>query len=521
MRPPPIAAARPAPIAPAPTRSAAGAAGNRILSNLFALSVSQVTTWTLTLVWTVIVPRLLGPAGSGFLVLVWSVNGLLMAICGMGSRTMLIREIARDRARAPALLATALAVRAAACIPCVGFTIIYIHLARYASSERAFLYVAAILTALMLLSEPIQAAFQGIERMRYQAYSDILNKSVAAVLGVALVLIGFRAFALAWLMVVAAAVVLIADWIWIRRYVNIAWGECLRGLKAFLRQSMAYWAYTISYTFYLWIDASLVGVLAPPAVLGYYGMPTKLFGTILFVPTILATAWLPRLSAAFREGGSRRLRQISRPPLELSVVLSLPIAVGVVLVSKPMVMALYGPWFAPAVPVVQILALAAIPMYLNIIVATILIAAGRQTIWTVVLGGAGIFNTVLNLILIPRFQAQDHNGAIGAAIALVLTEMLVAVTGVVVGRRYLTWGVMPRIVRTMLATAGMAVAVALVRGYGLVAEVGAGGVVFVGLALLLRVPTREEQREALRILRRVLSGKKLSVGDGQAVAAGE
>lgn len=509
-------------VAPTSARSSGGGgAGSRILSNLAALSASQVTTWTLTLVWTVIVPRLLGPAGSGFLVLVWSANGLLMAICGMGSRTMLIREIARDRARAPGLLATALAVRAAACVPCVGFTIVYIHLARYASSERAFLYVAAVLTAFMLLSEPMQAAFQGIERMKYQAYSDILNKGLAAVLGVALVLVGFRATALAWVMVGAAAVVLLADWMWIRRYVNIAWGECLRGLRAFMRDSMAYWAYAISYTFYLWIDASLVGLLAPPAVLGYYGMPTKLFGTILFVPTILATAWLPRLSAAFREGGRRELRKLARPPLELSVVLSLPIAAGVVLVAQPMVMTLYGQWFAPAVPVMQILALAAIPMYLNIIVATVLIAAGRQTVWTIVLGGAGIFNMAANLILIPRFQNQVHNGAIGAALALLATETLVALIGIVVGRRFLTWRVVPRITRSLLATVGMAVCVLLVRRYGLVAEVGAGGIVYTGLALLLRVPTKEEQQEAFRIIRRVLSGRRSSAGESQTLAAGE
>jgi O-antigen/teichoic acid export membrane protein len=507
--------------APSSTRSAGGGAANRLFANLVALSLSQVTTWTLTLIWTVVVPRLLGPAGSGFLVLVWSVNGLLMALCGMGSRTMLIREIARDRARAPGLLATALAVRAAACLPCIGFTVLYIHLARYASSERAFLYVAAVLTAFMLLSEPMQAAFQGIERMKYQAYSDILNKGVAAVLGIALVMVGFRANALAWLMVVAAAVVLVADWIWIRRYVNIAWGECLRGLRAFIRQSMAYWAYAISYTFYLWIDASLVGILAPPAVLGYYGMPTKLFGTILFLPTILATAWLPRLSASFREGGRRQLRKMSRAPLELSVVLSLPIATGVVLVAQPMVMLLYGKWFEPSVPVIQILAWAAIPMYLNIIVATVLIAAGRQTVWTVVLGAAGIFNMGANLILIPYYQNQMHNGAIGAAIALVVTEVLVAVTGVIVGRRFLTWRVMPRIVRSLLATAGMAASVIFLRRYGLIAEVGGGGIVFAGLALLLRVPTKEEQREAMSMIRRVLSGRRLSAGDAQTMAAGE
>jgi hypothetical protein len=52
--------------------------------------------------------------------------------------------------------------------------------------------------------------------------------------------------------------------------------------------------------------------------------------------------------------------------------------------------------------------------------------------------------------------------------------------------------VLGRLGRTALATAGMAVLVYLVSRFGLLLEVVTGVVAFTGLALLLRVASREE-----------------------------
>src|SRR5260370_36220597 len=73
---------------------------NRLFRNLGALGGSQVVTWAIALVWTLIVPRAVGPLGMGLLVLYWSVGGLLTTVAGMGTKTLLVREIAADGAQA-------------------------------------------------------------------------------------------------------------------------------------------------------------------------------------------------------------------------------------------------------------------------------------------------------------------------------------------------------------------------------------------------------------------------------------
>jgi O-antigen/teichoic acid export membrane protein len=488
--------------------------GGRIVANLGALSVAQITTWTLTLAWTIFVPRSLGPSGTGLLVLVWSVNGLLVTLCGLGSKTLLVRTIARDRTLAPQMLATAMVVRAASAVPCVALVLLYAVLGRFHPPESYALYLAAALTVLMLLTEPLQAAFQGIEQMRYLAFGEIVNKGLISILGIALVFIGFQALTLAWLMVAAAAVVLLLYWLWLRPYVTLDWQQSFDRIRQYLRLSVSYWAYTIFHSVYLWGDSAMIGVLAPAAVLGFYGVPVKLYGTLVFLATILSTVWFPRMSAAFVHGPDR-LRSTARAPLELVLVLGLPVSVGAAAVSEPLLLMLYGPAFRPAIPVMVLLAATMVPLYLNIILPAILVAAGRQNACTVVLAGGTCFNLLANVVLIRHFQAQSHNGAIGAAIALLATEALMATVALVIARRYIDWTLLLRVGRSLLATAGMAALVLLVARFGLVVQVVTGALSFALLALLLGVVTRQERELGLAFTASALKRLRRGAGSSQ------
>jgi O-antigen/teichoic acid export membrane protein len=128
------------------------------------------------------------------------------------------------------------------------------------------------------------------------------------------------------------------------------------------------------------------------------------------------------------------------------------------------------------------------------IVYQILVASGRQAIWTAALAGACIVNPALNFVLIRYTQAHLGNGAVGAAVSLLLTELLIATLAVVLVWPYLEWGAARRLIRAGIATLGMAVVVQLALRYGLVAGVLAGAISYALLALILRVVTAEELR---------------------------
>lgn len=476
---------------------------SRLGRNVGALAGGQVVTWTMTLLWTLVVPRALGPAGFGIIMAAWSITGILGIVLGLGTKNYLVREMVVDRDEAPRLLGTALVLRFLLTPLLIAAAVVYGRVAGYDDDATRVLYLAVVATIFVQLAEPLQAGFQAIERMEYLAYSDVINKSAQGLAGVGLALLGFREVGITASWMVMAGVVLVLDAVWLRRHVRIAVRTTVRRLASLVRESLAYWAFGVFFILYLWIDVTMLSLMTRPEVVGWYGVPTKLFQTTMFVAVVISTAWLPRLVRAFQES-PERLRETARTPLELALLLGVPISAAVAAGAAPVIHVLYGSAYAEAVPVLVVLGLCITPMYLNIMLNQVLIAAKRQVMWTWAMGGATLVNPALNLILIPATEARYGNGAIGAAVALLLTEILVVAFGfALVGRSVLDARALHRFGLVAAASGAMWGVIWVTEPLGAIVSLAAGAVTFVVLVVALRVLTPEEAAVIRRALGRV------------------
>ncbi len=476
----------------APAAATGPGAEGRFRRNVVALSGGQLVTWTMALAWTLVVPRALGPAQLGLLVTALSVTGILGLAGALAARPYLVSQIVVAPGEAPRLVGTAIALRALLTPLFVVAVALFGYLAHYGHEEWLVLSLAAVTTILTLLAEPMQAAFQAIERMEYLAYSDVINKSGQAVLGIAVALLGFRAVGVSASWVVAAGIAVLLDAYWLRPHIRVLMRSSSRRVATMARQSLPYWAFGVFYTVYLWIDTVMLSLMTNSRVVGWYGVPTRLFQTLMFLPVIVSTAWLPRLVGSF-EHGIERLRQTARAPIELVVILSLPICAATALVARPMIDLLYGSAYAESVPVLIVLGLCIPPMYLNIMLNQVLIAAKRQTEWTWVMAGATVVNPLLNAGLIQVTQRAYGNGAIGAAVCLLLTELLLVSVGLwIVGRSILDTGVLRRCTLTAVAAAAMWAAGYFTRPLGAIPSLATGCLSFVALAWALRLVSADQ-----------------------------
>lgn len=467
--------------------------------NVGFLAGSQVITWCAGLAWALFVPRALGANGTGVFTLSVAAAGILTVLIGLGTRPLLVREIAIDRDKASRLISTAIVLRLVLALPMLGVLAIFSRVGHFDQEEVAALYLGWGVCILYLLFEPVQAGLQALEKMQFLAYSDILTKTVVSLVSVVLVLIGYHVLGILTLSVVVLGIVLVMHIFWMRKYFTVDWRIRPAELWSLTKASLPYLGFALFFTFYLWIDALMLSVMTPERVIGWYGLPTKLFGTLMFIPVILSTAWLPRLAAAYASGDSA-LWDAARAPLQVVVALSLPVCVGVALVSYHLITFLYGPEFAEAVPVMTVLALSVPPMYLNIMVNQVLIARRQQMLWTKAMALACVINPALNLFLIPYFQTKYGNGATGAAISLLVTEIVLAAIGVVVIRGLFNRAFFVRLARAAVATAGMGLAVLGARSLGLAPAILVGLVVYPILAVALRVLSREELAQLIELV---------------------
>jgi O-antigen/teichoic acid export membrane protein len=272
------------------------------------------------------------------------------------------------------------------------------------------------------------------------------------------------------------------------------------------RRSLSYWAFGLFGMIYFWIDTIMLSLMAPERVVGWYGATTSLFQTLMFVPMLVQTVWLPRLVGAFVTSRAQ-LARASRAPVELVVVAAAPIAMTTALLASPVIHLVYGVGFAHAVPVMIALSVCIPPIYLNVILGATLVAANRQRVWAGAMAGAAVVNPILNLVLIPLTEHRYHNGAIGAAISLVATEVVIGVAFALAARDVFDRRLVRRCGSVCLATAGMGVVGDVARPLGTGLSLAAGYATLATLAVLLGLLGRRELEllRSARPLRRARS----------------
>jgi len=407
---------------------------SRVGRNVSVLALGQLITWTMTLLWTFVVPRALGPSGLGVVMSAWSICGIFGILLGLGTKNYLVRTALVEPDGAPGRIGTTIVARTLLSPLVFGAAFAYGQLAHWDGNARVVLVLAAAATVLVQLAEPLQAGFQATERMEYLAYSDIISKSGQGLVGIIVVLLGAGAIGVTACMAAMAAVVIALDVYWIRGHVRIDIRTNVRAIARVTRESVPYWAFGVFFMIYLWIDFVMLSLMTHADVVGWYGVPTRLFQTLMFLPVVVATAWLPRFVRGHEAGGDELLR-VARQPTELVLLISLPIGAMCVVAAHPIVHVLYGPAYDHAIPVMALLGLSIPPMYLSIMLSQVLIGMGRQGAWTWVMVATTIVNPLFNLVLIPATQHRYGNGAIGAAIALFLTELVALSIGMwLVGR---------------------------------------------------------------------------------------
>ncbi len=162
---------------------------------------------------------------------------------------------------------------------------------------------------------------------------------------------------------------------------------------------------------YLRIDQVMLHNMVSDRVLGQYAAAVKVSELLEAAPSALLFSMAPIMSVAagiqhqFQDYQSRTFRYLNVCAAGVCVVMT----VGAPLIVKW----LYGPKFAAAAPLLQILIWSEMSVFFGAMVVTLLVARNLQRYLTAPTAAGAISNVLLNLYLIPRYAA------VGAAIATV------------------------------------------------------------------------------------------------------
>lgn len=471
-----------------------------IAKNATVLFSSQLIMWVLTLALTIILPRYLGAAGVGklqFANSLWLIVGVLTAF---GMDTLLTKEIARWPVRTPELFGSALVARSALFTVGYGITLAALYLFGYPTDT---IYVVGLVGLANLVRQFVavaQAVFQGLEKMEFSSLGEIVSNALYTGIGITLVFNGWSIYAVAGLMIAVTIVNLAIQLFFLRRLHPLR--LCFEGEKLYhlLRSG---WPYLLSSFFlvaYMQIDIIIISALVDEQSIGWYAAASRLFGTFLFIPAVYITATFPVLSRMFLHDKDSSQRLIAKS-FDTLFLLSVPIGLGLTVIANPLVLLIFGEEFRNSGPILAVLGIVLILTYQNILIGRFLISMDRQNAWTVVMAIATVATIPLDLLLIPWCAATFGNGALGGALAFVITELGMLIAGLkLLPPGSLTRSNLWRATRVLIAGGAMMAVVWPFEHLLIVIPILLGVVTYISVVLLLRIVPKEDFELLQRLL---------------------
>jgi O-antigen/teichoic acid export membrane protein len=486
--------------------------GRRIAKNAGMLMTSQLTTWVLTLVLTIFLPRYLGASAVGKLNLATSLWAIAAIVIAFGLDTLLTKEIARQPEHTTDLLGNTLVLRIGLYLIAFVVMIAYVQLVGYPAETAAVIFIIGVSVVVWQCLGAVQAALQGLEQMHYMSIGNIAGKGVNTVVCITLLLLGQSVYVIAAVSTLAALVSFSIQVYFLNRLQRVRLAFDRREAVHLLRRGLPYLMSGFFLVVYMQVDIVIISWLVDERTIGWYGAADLLFGTLLFIPTVFMAAIFPSLSRMYASGGTTDLTKLMRKSFDLLLVLSIPIGLGILVVADPLVVLLFGPDFAGSGPILALLGIVLIFTYQNMLVGQFLISTDRQNVWTIVMGIATIATVPIDLVVIPWCLAQFGNGAIGGAISFIITEAAM----LIIGLRLLPKGSLGRsnvstALRASLAGGLMVAATWWARPYFIGLPIAIGMVVYSAAVLILRVVPKDDlelfKSLALNVLKRFKRGE--------------
>ena len=477
--------------------------GSVIGKNIVWLFLSQIATWLISVVLLVIVPDRFGDENYGKISFAIAFMGFFTLIGMLGTYSFLVRSIARDRSTVGPYIFNAILLKISLTIVLAAAALGAARAFGYSSETMTLLAIGCGVMLCSLLTDTLLAGLAGMERMGRPAMWSVVQIYVAGAAGLIVVLNGggvvayAAAGAMAGLIPVAANTILL--WPHLRGHLRVDF----RLWKVIVLGGVPLLALSGLNLIYGSIDIPILKSISGNDAVGWYALAYRWVSMPAFISSIVVTAFLPSLSNLAVQS-AEAFSSLTNRALRLVGFVSIPASVGIALTASELLTMIYGAKYERAIPLMQILPMHVPLATMGTVLATALIAADRQRKYLIVAGIAAIFNPALNVGLIHVTQNAFGNGAVGAAIMTVATEVFIMAGAL----HFRVQGVMDRntvgyLMRCLAAALLMIPGVWLVRDTNIVVMAVVGAVMYSAASFVVRtVDVAEVKRMSSRLLNR-------------------
>lgn len=357
----------------------------------------------------------------------WALSfcGIFALLIEFGLGPVLTREISRDHEKAKSYLANIIGIKLLLTVIIVGTLLITLSFLGRDQITEQLVYLGIAIIVLDSFTFSFYSIFRAYQIMTFEAIGVVIYQAIIVAAGVISVLLGFYLKSLVTAVLLGSifnffySQILLIKKTKIRPTVIFNWEI----IKKLLRFALPFALAGVFYKLYTQIDTVLLGLLAGDRYVGWYTVASKFNISLTFIPGAVAMSFFPAMSAYFVSSKEKLTHTFEQAMIYLMLI-SLPITAGALVLADSLILKLYGPAFEASISALRIIIIGLTFAFLNYPVGNFLNACNRQTLNTVNMGIATLFNIIANVILIQRYNY------IGAAIASLATAVLLVSLGI-------------------------------------------------------------------------------------------
>ena len=405
---------------------------NRILKNTSTLfsahSLGRLGSLVLTL-W--LMPRFFTENDLGGYFVAIALTNLIASLTELGIQNPLIREMTLNLSQTRHYLGNALLVRLVLSV--VAYTLmIVIGIILWSTSTIVTMVVYLGLAEIInSIAQLYRCVFRAHEEMKYEALTVLAERGTLFFVGGGAILLGYNLINVCQVWLLASCLNLVLSIGITRfRFTPLGFEPSRKLIVVLMQQALPFAVGNLFNLLYFRIDAIMLSKLSPDGVEAntWYGLAYTLVNAITILPgAFLMGAMFPVLSRLY-VNEREKLSQAYTFGVRWMVICGIPLAIGLATLSQEISNLLFSSKYTPNTiekisTAILWLSASGGMVFLSTVVITMLRAADKRRVFSILMGTTALLNIVLNFILIPRF---NH---IGAAITMVISEVFILIVG--------------------------------------------------------------------------------------------
>jgi O-antigen/teichoic acid export membrane protein len=360
--------------------------------------------------------RSLGPANYGIITYGLAVGVVLAPATDLGMQLIITREVARAERIAPRVSGIGLALKLLLALGAVA-VLVPISLQRPDNTALAtFVLGLAVISA--SFAEYFGYIFRGLRRVELDAVLTLLLRFFVFTFGIAALWLRPSVNGVAAAYLIGNSLAAVLGYVWLRkRFFKPVLNARRSASAALLRQALPLGGAILLSIAYTRTSVFLLDALNNSTAVGEYGVALRLTEPLALVPSAIMAAVFPALTHTMAQSGYAATRALRLKTIGILALAGLLIAVSGVLLGPWLIHFLYGTQYAGSTQALQLLALAALPIFINYALTHFLVARRQQRLNLIFNAVIFVVNLILCSWLIPRF------GPSGAALSTILSEL--------------------------------------------------------------------------------------------------